>query len=395
VSEQPKRRWYQFSLKTLLVLMVLCSLVLGAFSWRLQRAHRQARAVAALRSLGCEVGYEIIEPRVTGGFKRRKKQDPWLLNIPIKWLGEDFFYDVYGVTARGEQPGSPDEVKRFWQEVATFPALDYLTLEEKWIDHDGWKLLANSQSVRHLYLDSNRLGDEDFAVFGTMLNLQELLWWGVSKKITDAGVANLDELTELQSLTLSNTEITDAAAPHLAKHTKLQQLSLGSTHISDAGLAHLSELTDLRYLFLERTRVTDAALVHLQHMKDLEILGVSQTTVHGPGLANLMGLTKLRQIGMSSNPVTDEDLSHFASLSHLEELWLAGTRVTDDGMVQFKMPPAVKEIHLVDTAIGDRTLESLADCPNLKTVSIWNTKVTPPGVAKFKKALPACDISGP
>jgi hypothetical protein len=91
-----KRRWYQFSLKTLLVFMVLCSLVLAAFSWRLQRAHRQARAVAALRSLGCEVGYEIIEPRVTGGFERRKKQDPWLLNIPSNGSARIFFMMFMG-----------------------------------------------------------------------------------------------------------------------------------------------------------------------------------------------------------------------------------------------------------------------------------------------------------
>ena len=37
VPAKPRRRWFQFSLRSLALFMALCSVLLGAFGWRLQR----------------------------------------------------------------------------------------------------------------------------------------------------------------------------------------------------------------------------------------------------------------------------------------------------------------------------------------------------------------------
>ena len=54
IDANPKRRWLQFSLRGLLLLMVVIAVPLG---WR-HRVRQQRDAVAALEKAGCFVGYE-------------------------------------------------------------------------------------------------------------------------------------------------------------------------------------------------------------------------------------------------------------------------------------------------------------------------------------------------
>ena len=53
-----RRRWLQFSLRTLMVVTIVIGLGLGWFASRLEKARRQADAVAGLRRAGANVFYE-------------------------------------------------------------------------------------------------------------------------------------------------------------------------------------------------------------------------------------------------------------------------------------------------------------------------------------------------
>ena len=52
-SSVHKLRWYQYSLRTLLIVMVLASFGLSWFAVKLQQARRQRAVVAELTSLAC------------------------------------------------------------------------------------------------------------------------------------------------------------------------------------------------------------------------------------------------------------------------------------------------------------------------------------------------------
>ena len=64
-------------------------------------------------------------------------------------------------------------------------------------------------------------------------------------KVTDAGLAHLKGLTQLQSLNLGFTKVTDTGLEHLRRLTKLQRLNLNYTKVTDAGLEYLNGLTKL------------------------------------------------------------------------------------------------------------------------------------------------------
>ena len=59
MSDKPKRRWYQFSLKTLLVVMTLLCLGPGGYvAYEQEKARRQKAAVEAIEKLGGNVKYD-------------------------------------------------------------------------------------------------------------------------------------------------------------------------------------------------------------------------------------------------------------------------------------------------------------------------------------------------
>ena len=67
-----------------------------------------------------------------------------------------------------------------------------------------------------------------------------------SSQMTDDGLQDLKELTQLKRLTLGDTKVTDAGLEALEGLAQLQVLWLDGTQITDAGLEHLEGLTQLQ-----------------------------------------------------------------------------------------------------------------------------------------------------
>ena len=90
--------------------------------------------------------------------------------------------------------------------------------------------------------------------------------------ITGAGLIQLQQLTQLQELSLGETMMTDAGLICLKGLTTLSSLNLRDTKVTDAGLAHLAPLTQLRFLDVSDTPVTDAGVQALrQSLPNVEV----------------------------------------------------------------------------------------------------------------------------
>ena len=115
-----RRRWYQFNLRTLIVITVLISILLGLFAIRLQRARRQAAAVATIRTHGGHVVYDYSfpddNPRFSIFQSRAKSGVPaWAIDA----LGVDFFHNVVGVGARLNEGLSEEERQAVFRAIGT------------------------------------------------------------------------------------------------------------------------------------------------------------------------------------------------------------------------------------------------------------------------------------
>jgi hypothetical protein len=191
---RPERRWYQFYLWHLLLLVTVAAIPCSWLACRIQKADRQHKVVEAIQERGGRVHY-VYQFEDEGG---------WLRGL-------------IGTAALGD--------------------------------------------LVEVRLDTPEIADE--------------------------AVARLGELTELETLCLSNTQLTDEGLRHLEGLTRLENLWLDDTFVTDDGLAHLRGLSRLKSLWLCGTQVTDAGLAHLGGLTDLEDLRLWKTPVTDEGVKRL------------------------------------------------------------------------------------------------------------
>ena len=219
-----KRRWFQFSLRTLMIVVVIVAIPCAWLGRKIERKRQEREAVAAIKKMGGLVGYDY---QMAGA----KPPGPdWLRNV----LGENIFSEVASVSYYFGKANVTDTEAVQLRELA---ALQKLDLSDTSLTDAG---LANLKGLIHLdTLDLSRTN------------------------VTDAGLKYLSGLNQLEALVLIRTDVSDAGLEGVKELTKLRQLYLPETNVSDAGLENLKELTHLRYLDLRKTNVTDIGATEL------------------------------------------------------------------------------------------------------------------------------------
>lgn len=170
--------------------------------------------------------------------------------------------------------------------------------------------------------------------------------WLHSSRLTDAGMARVALMQNLEKLDFNYPAVTDSGLRHLAKLTNLRELNLGTVKVTDTGLEWIGGLTNLEKLSLWHCeRITDKGLMYLQ------------------------SLTNLRGLNLEGTPITDAGLEHLGALANLGELSLSFC-----------------------AGISDQGLVHLEPLTRLKSLALFGTSITEDGVAELRKALPNCDI---
>ena len=226
-----KRRWLQFSLRSLLVFTLLCAIAASFLGRKIERKRREQAIVDAIRGQGATVYYDYV-----GGLE--PSGPVWLRSL----LGKNFFNEVIDVAADGRR----DPYDNWLVNLKELPELEILSLSYTEPTDAGLVNLNGLTKLRALYLDGTQ--------------------------VTEAGLVNLKGLTKLQQLDLRETHVTDAGLVNLKGLTQLQSLSLDGTYVTDAGLAELKGLTRLRDLSLHNTAVTSAGVSELQKARPMCII---------------------------------------------------------------------------------------------------------------------------
>jgi Leucine-rich repeat (LRR) protein len=223
--------------------------------------------------------------------------------------------------------------------------------------------------------------------------------------VTDAGVQHLQDLPELEDLTLDTVEaLTDAAASYLRADKKLRRLVLRGTDITDVGMPYLAALTGLKSLDLSHTMIGDVGLESLPALSELEELNLGGTRITGANLNFLKLLRKLRRLSFSGiqrrnagacwTPLlTDLDMDTISSLSGMEDLNLGvgvslgrtgvavgsgncqvtgGIQLTDLGLAKLARLTHLRRLDISGAKITSSGLQSLAKLPQLERLSLWN-----------------------
>ena len=256
---KPKRRWHQYSLRTLMICVTLFAIACSWFAVKMQQAKRQREAVEAIRKT--KNGYVVYDDpsRQTLFQNQQPSSQGWLSNL----LGEDFLYNVIRANCEDVDLGTLH--------------LEYLP------------------NLQRLVIDNSQGQDGGLEILEKLPQLQSLHISG-GKNITDASLVYFKGLTQLKELDLLDTKITDAGLERLKPLPQLEALNIGNAKITDAGLIQIRGMKHLKRLDLFGTKISDAGLAHLKDLNHLQFLNLLNTKITGEGLYYLKGLTNLRDL---------------------------------------------------------------------------------------------------
>ncbi len=202
MTDSLKPRWYQFSLRTLLMAMTVLCVGPGSYvAYHQRKVRQQQSAVAAIEQLGGYVFYDEKAPARSG--------------LARLILGDNSFGNVNGVDFNPLKTENRQITDADLRHLQAFPRLNHLVLKN-------------------------------------------------CRQITDAALGELSGLTSLQYLYLNDTPITDAGLVHLSGLTNLEELSLTHTQVTGPGLGQLSSLTKLQFLYLYSTRIPSDGVDEIQ-----------------------------------------------------------------------------------------------------------------------------------
>ena len=171
-----KRRWYQFSLRTLLIVVTLSAVPMGWVGWKLAQGRRQRDTVAWVENLGGGVEYE-----------------EWV----GKWSGVVSSVDLRNTQVSDISP------------LAELNNLERLYLGITQVSDVS--PLAELKSLRELSLSNTQVSD--LSPLAELKSLNEL--WLRGTQVSD--LSPLAELKNLEELDLSDTQVSDEQVQKLQR----------------------------------------------------------------------------------------------------------------------------------------------------------------------------------
>ena len=152
-ASKPKLRWFQFSLRSLLIFVTLCAIPCSWLAVKLQQAKRQREAVAEIVKANGAVYYDW-ECDKDG---HRSIAFPWR-PTPTWWqnlLGDDLFQSVTRVNLPSGQVTDAD-----LEHLKYLSQLEVLLIDNTQVTDAGLENLKGLKHLNRLYLSETKVTDE-------------------------------------------------------------------------------------------------------------------------------------------------------------------------------------------------------------------------------------------
>lgn len=217
-------------------------------------------------------------------------------------------------------------------------------------------LLTN---LEHLTLKNDYYIEEGIECLSNMTKLKSL-----NLNIKLSNFQFLNKMTRLKRLCLNNKLITDILIMDLHSiMPELEYLSLPSCKLSNVGINNLIQLTNLEHLNLSNTKIRDDNLQiitnYLINLKSLELESCDELTNHG--LIYLSRLINLEHINLNYNKnITYKGLNILKDLKKINSLFLKHYYTNDNEDFELIFPQDIKKLSVSRCIMSNESLQSLS-----------------------------------
>ena len=222
--------------------------------------------------------------------------------------------------------------------------------------------------------DGSKLTDADFE---QMARLTGLKMMDLSNCLNDKRLAQLSALTSLESLQTNLADVTDEGLKPLAQFKNLKTLKFfhPGKSFSGAGLAQLAELPNLQSLTVAGSLAFNddgmTALAKLTGLKEFRTWHAGSTD---EGVKKLKSLKNLKSLYLGqrlayTGPAcpSDKTIDILVEMNSLESLQLDEARLSYNSLQQLKQLPALKKLTLGGIDISKEDVEHLRrELPQVK-----------------------------
>jgi len=279
------------------------------------------------------------------------------------------------------------------------PALEYLELDTGLTDA-GLRQIAQMPNLRWLRIVDGKISGPGLAELGKMPRLERLCIHGPSP-LSDQHIKYLEGLTQLKGLTLWGVcdNLTDASLASIGKLDNLEELYFIRTmpRFTVAGAAHLKKLKNLKKIAFAQIMWSSSAgkyngdevVRQLASLPNLEsIQGIGYLTAEGmKTLARFRNL-KCLQVGLKNHILGYDGptgVSHLAGLGCLEELNVYNQdSLSDADIASLETLSHLKKLNVGSRHLTDRNLASFGKLKQLESLSF--SVLGGPGASKISKS---------
>jgi len=214
---------------------------------------------------------------------------------------------------------------------------------------------------------------------------------GFQGPLREEDLANIEVLSGLEFLSLSNSQLSDADMAHFSSLRRLCTFHLVRSRATGSGLRHL-KAANLRSLDLCWSPIDDDGLKYVGQLSTLTVVNLNRTRITDAGLAHLATLDELSSLYLDITKVTGEGFVHLRQLRHLQQISLTWTGIGNAELVHLRELPELNSLNLSNTSIDDGGVETLCGMSGLQTLRLHGTDITEQGIHQLQQALPNCQI---
>ncbi len=235
----------------------------------------------------------------------------------------------------------------FFEHVGHLSTLESLNIISTKFNDDWMPSLAKLTNLKALRFTNNgKLTDAGMAQLAGLKNLENFSFVGT--QMTGKAYAQFEGFTKLTRVSHRGSSIDDEGLRQLCDHLpNLESISLAHAKFTDAGAPHLAKLTKLKGLELGTSKATPQALKAITKLP-LESLQLGEGFESVACIAIVKDIASLRRLTLTNaQALTDADLLVIAGLTQLDHLEIGKMPLPDERIPALKPFAFLKSMRLV------------------------------------------------